>query len=123
MDRKVNTHALHRAAQRYGKILKADDLDRMTGIIILDKSRFVSRLSKSRTIRIVHYRGCDYKVIWNRNQKRIMTILPPDFVQPKLGDIFDKKLLIPAKPSFWRTLGSFLEGFWKMLGKTRLGPS
>lgn len=69
-------HTIRRAAERYGTHLVGRDLAEMVRLIKSGKSRFMRKLTNTRTQHSLTYQGVDYVVVYDRTRGTICSCLP-----------------------------------------------
>lgn len=69
-------HAKRRAFERYGIQITGTDISKIRRIIRTGKADSIKKCSNSRSVYLVLYRDIQWKVVYSRTMKTIITILP-----------------------------------------------
>ena len=73
---RMEEHAIARARTLYGLTIEASDLERIADNIHAGRTRCVRRISRTRTVHLVTYRGCFARALYDRNLHVIASFLP-----------------------------------------------
>lgn len=75
ISRRRRNHALRRAAARYGVVLTASDLVAISELV-RGKKTAGTKLTVSRSVHDVEYKGKIFRVVYHRRTQEILTFLP-----------------------------------------------
>lgn len=69
-------HALRRGKERYQETFSEKELKEISNMIKGGRSRFIKKLSNSRTKHVVAYGSKDYCVVYDKTRQQICSFLP-----------------------------------------------
>lgn len=74
--RAMRRHARERVFERYGVALCNQDLRAITNRIHRQEGILLDRRSRAVSVWLVAYHGCEFRVLYNKNKRFVVTFLP-----------------------------------------------